>query len=224
MKSTILFCGKGGTVSWKKNSLEVSNARNRAGTYITHRQGWQWECLTLNQGTYRLDSSIIIKDAKHFVLDGNGSVFIFTNCDNGGFEMIGCSNVTLKNFTIDFDPLPFTQGTVVDIAANETWFDVYIDKGYRTDLDFFTRDLPGRQMLLHTFDPVTGKPKTNTDFVAPSTLTSPHDRVFRFGFDHPRNEWTNIRIGDMIATSGNWRGVAIRLFDSAYTAIEGGIV
>lgn len=37
------------------------------------------------------------------------------------FFLNGCSNVTMRDFAVDYDPLPFTQGTVTAIDRGKRW-------------------------------------------------------------------------------------------------------
>lgn len=41
-----------------------------------------------------------------------------------------CDGVTIRGLTVDYDPLPFTQGTVAAVADDLSWIDVKIHKGY----------------------------------------------------------------------------------------------
>ncbi len=41
-----------------------------------------------------------------------------------------CSGVTLHGLTVDYDPLPFTQGTVSEVAGDQSWIDVKLHVGY----------------------------------------------------------------------------------------------
>lgn len=45
-------------------------------------------------------------------------------------SMDDCEGVTLQGLTLDYDPLPFTQGTVVAVAEDKGWVDVKIHAGY----------------------------------------------------------------------------------------------
>ena len=40
------------------------------------------------------------------------------------------TGVTLKGLTVDYDPLPFTQGEVTAVADDESWIDVKLHAGY----------------------------------------------------------------------------------------------
>ncbi|MEI7731202.1 MAG: right-handed parallel beta-helix repeat-containing protein [Verrucomicrobiota bacterium] len=55
-----------------------------------------------------------------------------------------CTNVTLRGLTIDYDPLPFTQGEIVTVNPAEGWLDVKIHAGY--PVEPYTRlDIVDRQ-------------------------------------------------------------------------------
>jgi hypothetical protein len=41
-----------------------------------------------------------------------------------------CTGVTVRGLTVDYDPLPFTQGTVSAVAEDEGWIDVKLHAGY----------------------------------------------------------------------------------------------
>ena len=40
------------------------------------------------------------------------------------------TNVTLLGLTVDYDPLPFTQGTVMSVAQNLSQVDIALHPGY----------------------------------------------------------------------------------------------
>ena len=55
-----------------------------------------------------------------------------------------CTNLTLRGITVDYDPLPFTQGEVITVNPAENWLDVKIHAGY--PVEPFTRiDIVDRQ-------------------------------------------------------------------------------
>ncbi|MCW1924085.1 right-handed parallel beta-helix repeat-containing protein [Luteolibacter arcticus] len=41
-----------------------------------------------------------------------------------------CTGVSLRGLTVDYDPLPFTQGTVTAVAENKGWIEVKLHAGY----------------------------------------------------------------------------------------------
>ena len=45
-------------------------------------------------------------------------------------QIQNCKGVTLRGLIVDYDPLPFTQGTVSGVAADKGWIDVKLHAGY----------------------------------------------------------------------------------------------
>lgn len=42
----------------------------------------------------------------------------------------GCTNVTLRGLTVDYDPLPFTQGKIIGMAPDKSWLEFQVAGGY----------------------------------------------------------------------------------------------
>ena len=59
-----------------------------------------------------------------------------------------CSNVTIRGLTVDYDPLPFTQGTITAMAPDKSWLDFEVAKGYPEN------ELEERVQI---YDPATGE-------------------------------------------------------------------
>lgn len=86
-------------------------------------------------GTYRgfpeegTATHIVIHGARnlHIVADG---VTIICERLTRALELTRCENVTVHGMTVDYDPLPFTQGTILAVASDKSWIDVKIHGGY----------------------------------------------------------------------------------------------
>jgi hypothetical protein len=46
------------------------------------------------------------------------------------FFLDHCEDTWIERLSVDFDPLPFTQGEVVAVDLEDGWFDVRLDRGY----------------------------------------------------------------------------------------------
>jgi len=86
-------------------------------------------------GVYRTDPKskagviLSIQKAQDVEIIADGVTLICTRRTRAlGFE--DCQNVTLQGLTIDYDPLPFTQGKVTAAADDASWIDIQIDDGY----------------------------------------------------------------------------------------------
>lgn len=93
--------------------------------------------------------------AKDIAIEGNGAVLI-NHPRNNLISLKNCSGVSVKGFTVDYDPLPFTQGTITTVNAKEGWFDFRIQEGYRHPVDEYESlglKPPGKDWGV-VFDPV----------------------------------------------------------------------
>ena len=58
----------------------------------------------------------------------NGTELLFYKNAQTSINVEGCTNVVLKNFSVDYKYLPFTQGTVSGVGSN--YVDVALDSGF----------------------------------------------------------------------------------------------
>lgn len=83
---------------------------------------------------YRLDPGgaeafLDLQGANGLVIDGGGSSVTFTGFLK--FVRLGeCRRVVVRNFSFDFDPLPYTAGRVLAVDAPSGTFDVEIEPGH----------------------------------------------------------------------------------------------
>lgn len=61
-------------------------------------------------------------------LDGRGSTFLL-GPDARFLRMRECRRITIRRLNIDFEPLPFVDGTVTAVNARESWLDVSVAAG-----------------------------------------------------------------------------------------------
>lgn len=82
--------------------------------------------LQLPDGELRVDSTLLLDASANGVkiLGGKNTRLVYTQLTEA-FYLNGCKDVTLKGFSIDYDPLCFTQGTVTSIAGAKVSFKVH---------------------------------------------------------------------------------------------------
>ena len=91
--------------------------------------------VTIPPGTYRLGlpagsvSFLNVEDAHDLTIAGEG-VHLICTYRTRAISIDRCSNVTLTGLSVDYDPLPFTQGDIVAIADDKSSIDVKIHDGY----------------------------------------------------------------------------------------------
>lgn len=86
-------------------------------------------------GTYRLKpvggsrSHVVVRGAENLVIDATGVTLVCERLTQA-VSLENCRNVTLRGLAVDYDPLPFTQGTITRIADDASWIDVSLHAGY----------------------------------------------------------------------------------------------
>lgn len=80
-------------------------------------------------GAYRLARPLELHGLSVFELDGQGATLIFTS-GHARLSLEGATNCTVRNLTLDMDPLPFTQGRIVALHPAIKGVDVRVDEGY----------------------------------------------------------------------------------------------
>lgn len=72
---------------------------------------------------------IQLRNAKNLTIEGNNSLFIFER-QASCLKLSRCDNLTIKNLQFDFDPLPYTQGTVVALDDKNRTIEYKPDPGF----------------------------------------------------------------------------------------------
>ena len=82
--------------------------------------------LQLPDGDVKVDASILLDSGVDGleIKGGKATRLIFSD-DRAAFFLNGCRNLALKSFAIDYDPLPFTQGTIEAIDGVKISFKVH---------------------------------------------------------------------------------------------------
>jgi hypothetical protein len=82
------------------------------------------------------DIPLSLQNATNVLVNGNGCKILITNPRIGFLNVVSSSNVIVQGFTVDYDPLPYTQGTVTHNfytggdVPKEWAIEFLVDKGY----------------------------------------------------------------------------------------------
>ena len=84
--------------------------------------------------TYRIKTSpdtwvFTLNGLRDFTLDGNGSTFVL-DTRLRLLHLTGCTRATVRGFSLDFDPLPFADGTVIAKDPAKRSIDVKVHDGF----------------------------------------------------------------------------------------------
>ncbi len=86
---------------------------------------------------------LAIRSVSDLEIVADGVTMICTQTTRA-IDIRDCSNLTLRGLTVDYDPLPFTQGEIVTVNPAENWLDVKIHAGYPVE-PFNRIDIVDRQ-------------------------------------------------------------------------------
>lgn len=161
--------------------------------------------INIPQGKYLMDiqngGGYTFSNLNNVSIDLNGSEII---CNKAGnvFTFGNCSGVTVKGFSVDFDPLLFTQGVITAVDASKIWFEFIVDEGYPVTGIATTRT--------QFFDPLTRELKRNslTTYDGSITLSvvSEAERKFRATKNY---YWDALEtVGDLVVMSRSGSGHA----------------
>jgi Right handed beta helix region len=84
---------------------------------------------------YRINRPLAFKELHGFELNGNGAQLINT-ARGSTLTISSSSHVTIRDLSIDYDPLPFTQGTIAAFDKAALQITVKVDAGYPDDPAF----------------------------------------------------------------------------------------
>ena len=95
--------------------------------YIRSRYKAGVRDIVLPDGKVKCSQVTLGKEFKDLTIRGGKNTTLICTRLGPLFFLNGCKNVTLKDFSVDYDPLPFTQGTVtkVDLQKNCVYFKLH---------------------------------------------------------------------------------------------------
>lgn len=159
--------------------------------------------LRIPPGVYRLGKDpaddkahLLLSRIHDLEIDGTGVELVFTRMQGAnGITIRDCRNLTLKGFTIDLDPISFTQGAVIAVAPDYSYYDVKIDPGYETDPAAFRN----RFRPMSIFDPATRLWKPGVEDLFLEQVEVPEPGVWRVRVRPGNRRKYNVAVGDKAA-------------------------
>ena len=118
--------------------LLISNALNSIGNFAggTEIRFMAGATYVISNASLVADVPIVLLRATNVLVNGNGCKLLITNPRIGFLGVNNCSNVIVQGFTVDHDPLPFTQGVVThnfytsNDVPKESAIEFAVDAGY----------------------------------------------------------------------------------------------
>lgn len=154
--------------------------------------------IVIPPGIYRVTPKqrqhLILKDLNDIDIVAEQVEMICTETTRA-LTIFHCQNVKLSGLTIDYDPLPFTQGRIVAMAGDKSWIEFEIIDGYPENLE----------MRIEIFDAKTELLKCET-YYGWQPFESLGDRRYRVrkeaGYRYQPDR-DKEEIGDILVTNSN---------------------
>ncbi|MGG1515525.1 LamG-like jellyroll fold domain-containing protein [Paenibacillus oryzisoli] len=149
--------------------------------------------VVIPSGTYRLGNTISIQNANNLTIFANDVNIVMTNLITA-FQVTNSTNLTVQGLSVNYDPLPFTQGKVIATDPTTKSIDVQLDAGYPR----------GKYSRIEVYDPKTRFQKSRVPHYWDSTAVITGD------VSHVTNVGSDIAIGDLVTlSSGTVPGISV---------------
>jgi hypothetical protein len=171
--------------------------------------------VTLPKGRVLVEGKLRVRGAKDLVIEGAGTTLVFSDRDGTTWSFDSCRNITLRGFTIDYDPLPFIQGRITGRSEDGKRFDFTVCDGY-----------PGLRVedsrhyrQAYIFEPARSRWKPWVPDLYARQVDIVDDRHGRFVMGYAPMYHELIQVGDRIVLTIR-SGTAIRMNDCENVRIE----
>ncbi|MGE4490715.1 MAG: hypothetical protein AB7E95_14335, partial [Kiritimatiellales bacterium] len=101
----------------------------------------------------RTEAAILLQQCENLIIDGHGAEGVIHRQDVFFVQIRQSTNLIVRNFTIDYDPLPFSQGTVEQVNRADSSFMFRLHPGFPPPDDLFFRSCSSWGMLKDTQHP-----------------------------------------------------------------------
>lgn len=180
----------------------------------------------LEPGTYLVDGPdsgyhLTVSGARGLRVEGNGARLVMRNPSSGGILFHDCQDIQIRDLTIDYDPVPFSQGTITAVDPAAGTFDMAVDDGYphprswfflRAPLCFGTVRLRETAMLREDVG----------DHLMVARWEAVEDALYRAHIDpgHYRQQLAKVQPGDAFVYVARAGGGAVDVHASSDVVIE----
>tara|TARA_R110001632_G_scaffold105447_1_gene214858 strand:+ start:11196 stop:13871 length:2676 start_codon:yes stop_codon:yes gene_type:complete len=191
------------------DSTAITNAINAAVSIATEQNPVR---LLFENGTYDLmpttgSHSLSMIDAEGVLWDGQNAEFIIHNPTIGFLSLLRCTNTIIKDFSVDYATLPFSQGVVTKVDAANGFFEFTVEDNFPLPT---TSDFMNAPQRWGMFKNAKGGIKEGTKNLIPHNLffESIGPRAFRYG-NQSSSTLENAEVGDYFVHIGRYNGSTV---------------
>ena len=196
--STINVSNYGAVVNDGNNDITaIQNAIQAAINLATAQNPVR---LLFENGTYDLmpadgiTHSIQMTDANGILWDGQDAEFLVHNPAVGFLSLLRCKNTIIKDISIDYVTLPFTQGIVTNVDVANGFFEFKVDDNFPLPTEAFFSNSPDRWGMFKNSK--GGLKKGTRNLISHNRFFElVGTRTYKYG-NQNANNLTNVAIGD----------------------------
>lgn len=156
--------------------------------------------LLFENGTYDLmpnDSgathSLQMTDANWVLWDGQNAEFLNHNPAVGFLNLLRCKNTIIKDFSIDYAKLPFSQGVVTKVDVANGFFEFKVDDGFPLPVETYFANAPERWGM---FKNAKGAIKKGTRNLIPNNTPFELIGTRTYRYANQSGNLNNVAVGD----------------------------
>ena len=173
-----------------------------AGTYLVRPERPRTDCFPIRQAT-----NLVVRGA------GKATRIMINDPASAGFSFGLSRNVSVRDLTVDYDPVPFCQGTIRAVDVDAGWFELDVEPGYPTpDAENFIRAIEPYGKWGMIMDRKTRRIRSGTpDHFMTPRWEHREGRVWRFftADEHHRRNLAHMRAGDAYVHLARGHGSAV---------------
>lgn len=150
--------------------------------------------ITIPPGIYRLPKEgLLLRKLKDRTIHAEGVTLLGTELSPSALQFQACVNVTLTGLTLDYDPLPFTQGRLTSIDPTARTADFEVSTGYPDLTDIY---LEGKNV--HLFEADASRWKKDVPDYYPKKIERLTPRTGRLSFSKDAAGFEVLAVRDRI--------------------------
>ena len=146
------------------------------------------------------NAAVPLQGCKNLIVDGHGAEILIHRQDISFARVVASTNLVIRNFSIDYDPLPFSQGSVQSVNVSDGSFVFKLQPGFPSPDDPFFKSCDSWGMLKDIKHP--GRLKANCpSFFAYKDILPLGNNLFRIVLAN-KQQLSNFDNGDVFVING----------------------
>jgi hypothetical protein len=86
--------------------------------------------LLLPSGRVPVEGALKLENADGLTIRGDGTTLVFMDHRGTGWSFYGCRDLALRDFAVDYDPVPFVQGRIASRSDDGKIYEFTVAEGY----------------------------------------------------------------------------------------------